>query len=351
MAQPLTDSILALTRYANETTGADDPDLSSAVRTLCDGYGQGIGGDDWLKRDGKTHLHIDIPTNPLLDVILTIWQEKANGITIDWGDGSPTEIPSSSGVNLLPHTYSAKGEYEITITRNTGTFATSSTSSTGRMIFSPSNTQYRNSPNCILLKAEIGDGFNFTKGFLFAGCYNLTDVIVTGDATKDHFGSRALEGTLVTEIDLDGFTGYNSYSFSITKIRKHEMISGVTSTAYGIFSGCQTLSELTLKEGLQTITTASFSGCWSLTEVTIPSTVTRIEAQAFQNCSGFGDIHLLPTTPPTLANANAFGGLTTGNAPTPRFLVPYSEDHSILEAYKTASNWSTYAQYMEEEGE
>jgi len=29
--------------------------------------------------------------------------------------------------------------------------------------------------------------------------------------------------------------------------------------------------------------------------------------------------------------------------------VPYSADHSILEAYKTANNWSTYATYMQEE--
>lgn len=26
--------------------------------------------------------------------------------------------------------------------------------------------------------------------------------------------------------------------------------------------------------------------------------------------------------------------------------VPYSQDHSILNAYKTASNWSTYANQM-----
>lgn len=41
MAQPLTDAITALTRYANETTGASDQTLSDAVRTLCDGYGGG----------------------------------------------------------------------------------------------------------------------------------------------------------------------------------------------------------------------------------------------------------------------------------------------------------------------
>lgn len=41
MAQPLTDAITALTRYANETTGQSDQTLSDAVRTLCDGYGGG----------------------------------------------------------------------------------------------------------------------------------------------------------------------------------------------------------------------------------------------------------------------------------------------------------------------
>lgn len=41
---PLTDAINALTQYANETTGASDTNLSDAVGTLIDGYGQGGGG-------------------------------------------------------------------------------------------------------------------------------------------------------------------------------------------------------------------------------------------------------------------------------------------------------------------
>lgn len=41
MATPLTDSINALTRYANETTGASDTTLSDAVESLVAGYGQG----------------------------------------------------------------------------------------------------------------------------------------------------------------------------------------------------------------------------------------------------------------------------------------------------------------------
>ena len=43
MPTPLTDAINALTRYANETTGASDTTLSDAVATLVEGYGQGGG--------------------------------------------------------------------------------------------------------------------------------------------------------------------------------------------------------------------------------------------------------------------------------------------------------------------
>ena len=43
MATPLTDSINALTTYANEVTGQSDTNLSDAVHTLASGYGQGGG--------------------------------------------------------------------------------------------------------------------------------------------------------------------------------------------------------------------------------------------------------------------------------------------------------------------
>lgn len=43
MSTPLTDSINALTTYANEVTGASDTTLSDAVYTLASGYGQGGG--------------------------------------------------------------------------------------------------------------------------------------------------------------------------------------------------------------------------------------------------------------------------------------------------------------------
>ena len=49
MATPLTDSINALTTYANEVTGASDTTLSDAVHTLASGYGGGGGASSWTK--------------------------------------------------------------------------------------------------------------------------------------------------------------------------------------------------------------------------------------------------------------------------------------------------------------
>ncbi len=59
MAQPLTDAIQALTRYANETTGASDQTLSDAVETLVEGYGQGGGGSVSQDAEGYIVLPAD----------------------------------------------------------------------------------------------------------------------------------------------------------------------------------------------------------------------------------------------------------------------------------------------------
>ena len=60
---PLTDAIEALTRYANETTGAGDTTLSEAVATLIEGYGQGGGEPDhWVRPSEWPNydlLHLD----------------------------------------------------------------------------------------------------------------------------------------------------------------------------------------------------------------------------------------------------------------------------------------------------
>ena len=53
------------------------------------------------------------------------------------------------------------------------------------------------------------------------------------------------------------------------------------------------------------------------------------------------EYHLKPTTPPALANTNAFNGISSD-------CIIYVPKGS-LEDYQSATNWATYADYMREE--
>lgn len=82
-----------------------------------------------------------------------------------------------------------------------------------------------------------------------------------------------------------------------------------------------------------------------ISKFTIPATVTTIQTEALMYSYYLTELHVLPTTVPTLNNTRALNGLNTNCI----IYVPYSADHSILEAYQTATNWSTFASYMQEE--
>ena len=65
MSTPLTDAINALTTYANSVTGESDTNLSDAVHSLADGYGQG-GGSSWTKVCEKTYENISTTSTSAL---------------------------------------------------------------------------------------------------------------------------------------------------------------------------------------------------------------------------------------------------------------------------------------------
>lgn len=66
---PLTDSIEALTTYANQVTGASDINLSDAVYTLAQGYGGGGGFNlfRYLYNGNEIIRNVQLPSNVVLD--------------------------------------------------------------------------------------------------------------------------------------------------------------------------------------------------------------------------------------------------------------------------------------------
>ena len=83
-----------------------------------------------------------------------------------------------------------------------------------------------------------------------------------------------------------------------------------------------------------------------LTNVDIPSTVTSMGATALGSMRSVSEIHCKPTAPPTI-ESNTFDNLPSDCT----IYVPYSADHSILNAYKAATNWSAQASKIQEEAQ
>lgn len=124
-------------------------------------------------------------------------------------------------------------------------------------------------------------------------------------------------------------------------LRSINLPDSITRINNAAFNQCQALISINIPSGVTRIDSSTFYQCYALSSLTIPANVTNIATQAFYQCYGMKEYHFLSTTPPTLAGTNAFTNI-------PSDCIIYVPAES-LEAYKTATNWSTYASYMQGE--
>lgn len=107
----------------------------------------------------------------------------------------------------------------------------------------------------------------------------------------------------------------------------------------GAFSGCTSLQTLEFcysNCNLKSIESGAFKDCTSLRTVRLPNTLQSLGYSVFANCSNLTRLYMTATTPPTLpTNSYTFSGVD----PNFDIIVPQGS----LNAYKTASGWSEYA--------
>lgn len=347
-------------------------------------------GQKYVTDDGKTrfYIHIDdvTPANRKT-FYLRFAATVVGGVTINWGDGN-SETNTATAATNYSHTYDATGDFIITLTVTSGTISFVGTSgSSGHSVYgSRAITNYQNRGrirkveignnvtsigayafnNCYSLTSlTIPDGvtsisnyafqycFSLTSitipdsvtsigGYVFSNCYSLTSLTIHDGVTSISVSAFQYCYSLTSLTIPDGVTSIGNYAFqgcySLTSLT---IPDGVTSIGTYTFQSCYNLTSLTIPDGVTSIGTYTISSCHSLTSLTIPDGVTSINAYAFQSCFGISEYHMLPTTPPKLSNANAFSGIQSDCI----IYVPVG----CLEAYKTATNWSTYASHMQEE--
>ena len=142
-----------------------------------------------------------------------------------------------------------------------------------------------------LATVELPKGITFIYTGMFSGCTALKSFTIPSTVTNIYasaFASTGLEEitipSTVTTMEKNAFQKCESLKKAVFEGSDIKFItqtsSGKTESSY-IFSGCTSLTDVTLPSNLETIPTAMFSGCKALSTISIPTTVTEIGQSAF----------------------------------------------------------------------
>ena len=356
-------------------------DLSEAKSYVRD-YGKQNIGAMYITDDGDTRLYIHIEYEHRMVVPLRWNQTLANGVSIDWGDGSAIQTFTGTGNKNTTHTYATPGDYVIRLKVSSGCTMGLGGGSTSYCIMGASGNSGRIYCN-MLQKAEIGSGVTAIGAAAFYNCHSLASVSIpssiTSTSTYIFYNCYSLTSVTLP----NGIASLQGYAFAnCTSLRSVAIPSSVTSVGSSVFYVCYSLISIAIPNNVKTIDSSAFYNCYSLAVITLPDTITKINSSAFYNCvslvsinlsenitsigsnaiqlclslvsivipSGVTDINTSTfsscygmaiydftshTSVPTLANTNAFTNIPSDCV----IKVPAS----LLEEWKSATNWSTYA--------
>ena len=175
---------------------------------------------------------------------------------------------------------------------------------------------------------KIGD-------YVFYSCSKLASVTIPNSVTE--IGERAFSlcSGLTSVTIPNSVTVISDRAFqNCTGLTSVIIPDSVTSIGEYAFYYCSGLTSVTIPNSVTVISDYVFYNCVKLTSVEIPNSVTVIGYYAFENCSRLTSVIIQATTPPILRSKSAFD--STNNCP---IYVPAES----VDAYKTATNWSSLA--------
>ena len=296
-------------------------------------------GAMYITNDGATRLHIRIATVGRMTVPLYIGQTVANGVSIDWGDGSTTQTLSGTGNVNTSHTYAEPGDYVISLMPQGGCkLSFGSGSSSYCVIGSIGNNDivYCN----MLQEVYIGENVITINNYAFQNCHSLASITIPDSVTS--IGNYVFQRcySLASITIPDSVTSINNYAFqNCYSLASITIPDGVTSIGSYYFAFCYSLASITIPDGVTSINSYAFNRCFSLASVTIPDGVTSIGNNAFSDCYGMRYYDFSACTAiPTLSNTNAFKNIPSDC----QMLIP----SALYNNWKTATNWATYASKM-----
>ena len=175
----------------------------------------------------------------------------------------------------------------------------------------------------------------------FYVCSELSEINIPNNVTS--LGESAFAYTKLTSITIPAsVTSIGTYLFANCLSLSTVNLPDNLPTIYSyMFSGCSALRQITLPESVRYISSYAFNYCSALESIIIPANVYSIGSSAFYMCKNLLGVAMDPTTPPTIA-ADTF----TGSG-----LMAITVPKGCGDAYKTATNWSAYADIIVEREE
>jgi hypothetical protein len=323
--------------------------------------------------DGKTYLFLRITDTTGLQPTLQLNKSTTDLMTINWGDTTTNTTTSSGNVNITKTAaYSAVGDYVVTIECaglhrvNTGGFLLGNNTTYSRSLIKAylhenfrvditSSFQAHLSLSIVSiskLNSAIGIScfwqcqalihVNFPNlvtslNTVLHNCFSLKSVSYPATITANTGSNRS--NYSLQKVVLPNVSGAISNTpfianFSITKI----VMGAITFLSDSSFQNLYAIRKYDCIFNLATIPLSCFTNNASLIEIEFTNSLTSIGQAAFQNNTSCLVYVFNSTTPPTLANINAFTGINAAC----KIYVP---DASVA-AYKAATNWATYANYI-----
>ena len=307
------------------------------------------GDEEWEPQggwptDNVSRIYIHLDEYDSLDYYVKIAYRGGNNgyFQIDWGDGTVEPF----NTERKTHTYSAPGDYVIKIERTAAGLAADAKYYHG--------SYYHNIFGAGWTELGEGDGGkSATVIGLYISDFFAWDTAHTSSVGRSDFCCLPnLKGVKINGFRfdvVDGKVSIGSFAFyNCSALRSLTIPQGVTSIGASAFSNCYALSNIVIPDTVETIESKSFNCCRSATKIVIGSGCHTIGDGAFRfNGTGGSQNNYIVVcyalTPPNLGGSTVFN-----NAANVNIFVPYSADHSVLDAYKLATNWSAYASKIRE---